>query len=289
MKWKKRSYTAILRFEKNKLERASGELKIIFDSKEITDLRSKNPLRAYPNDDGFDDIQTACLVNISGGVVSGDTHHVNVTIKDNTKARIFPQAAEKIYPTYNNLTANIRNEINLGSNSWFEWLPQETIIYDNAKLNRSLALNAKSNTEALLGEIVVLGRVASGEKPNDIFLKDKIEINSNNKLRWMDTILLNNNLRTAGNSLARLNNCNCFFTIIFLTSNPEDDLDALNEMIEEKTPHNYLSITCVNGVIIIRGIYTNPLNLRKKFAEIWMKIRNNLRGLINEMPKLWWI
>jgi len=105
----------------------------------------------------------------------------------------------------------------------------------------------------------------------------------------MDTILLNNNLRTAGNSLARLNNCNCFFTIIFLTSNPADDLDALNNMIEEKTPHNYLSITCVNGVIIIRGIYTNPLNLRKKFAEIWMKIRNNLRGLINEMPKLWWI
>ena len=151
MKWKKRSYTAILRFEKNKLERASGELQIIFDSKEITDLRSKNPLRAYPNDDGLDDIQTACLVNISGGVVSGDTHHVNVTIKDNTKARIFPQAAEKIYPTYNNLTAIIRNEINLGSNSWFEWLPQETIIYDNAKLNRSLALNAKSNTEALLG------------------------------------------------------------------------------------------------------------------------------------------
>ena len=140
-----------------------------------------------------------------------------------------------------------------------------------------------------MGEIVVLGRVASGERPNDIFLKDKIEINSNNKLRWMDTILLNNNLRTAANSLARLNNCNCFFTIIFLTSNPEDDLDALNNMIEEKAPHNYLSITCVNGVIIIRGIYTNPLNLRKKFAEIWMKIRNNLRGLINEMPKLWWI
>ena len=209
--------------------------------------------------------------------------------KNNTKARIFPQAAEKIYPTYNNLAANITNEINLGSNSWFEWLPQETIIYDNAKLNRSLTLNTKSNTEALLGEIIVLGRVASGEKPNDIFLRDKIVINCNNKLRWMDTILFDGNMSSLGNSLARLNNCNCLFTIVFFTLNPDDDLDLLNNIIEEKAPNNYLSITAVNGVIIIRGIYTNPLNLRKKFAEIWMKIRNNLRGLINEMPKLWWI
>ena len=113
MKWKKRSCTAILRFEKNKLERASGELQIIFDSKEITDLRSNNPLRAYPNDDGFDDIQTACLVNISGGVVSGDTHHVNVTIKDNTKARKMFEQAIELDPDYGHALDNLKNINNL--------------------------------------------------------------------------------------------------------------------------------------------------------------------------------
>ena len=82
---------------------------------------------------------------------------------------VFSQSAEKIYKSINNTKAVINNEIIVGENSWLEWLPQETILFENSKLIRNLKIHLDKNSESLVGEIVILGRIAKGEFSNNIY------------------------------------------------------------------------------------------------------------------------
>jgi len=128
---------------------------------------------------------------------------------------IFSQSAEKIYKSVNDIEATINNEIIVGKNSWLEWLPQETILFEKSKLIRNLKIHLSKNAESLIGEIIVLGRLAKGEYSKNIFLKDSISIYKDTKLQWLDIVLLNNELEKTKNSITRLSEANCFFTNCF--------------------------------------------------------------------------
>ena len=122
------------------MQRVDGKLNISLYKNEIKNLHYTSPLRAFSNDDGNDDINSIAIVNTSGGVVSGDKHNISVNVK-NSKAMIFSQSAEKIYKSVNDIKANINNEIVVGENSWLEWLPQETILFENSQLIRNLKIH----------------------------------------------------------------------------------------------------------------------------------------------------
>ena len=173
------------------MQRANGSLDISFSKNEISKVHFTTPLRVFNNDDGNNDILSATIVNTSGGIVSGDNHKINVNICNNTKAQIFSNSAEKIYKSLSNNKSTIDNDIKIGKNSWFEWLPQETILFEDSKLERNLNIFLSENAESLVGEIVVLGRLAKGEYIDNVFFKDSISIYRNSKLEWLDKVLFN--------------------------------------------------------------------------------------------------
>ena len=117
------SYSLILN-----MQRANGSLDISFSKNEISKVHFTTPLRVFNNDDGNNDILSATIVNTSGGIVSGDNHKINVNICNNTKAQIFSNSAEKIYKSLSNNKSTIDNDIKIGKNSWFEWLPRDNFI-----------------------------------------------------------------------------------------------------------------------------------------------------------------
>jgi len=271
------------------MQRANGSLKISFSNNEISNLYYTTPLRAFSNDDGNNDIPAAVIVNTSGGLVSGDKHKININLKNNSKALIFSQSAEKIYKSLNNIEANINNEIKVGDNSWLEWLPQETILFEDSKLNRNLKIYLSKNSESLVGEIVVLGRLAKGEFTNNIFLKDSISIYKNSKIQWLDIVLFDDELKKAKKSITRLSGANCFFTIVLSSEYVEKYEQVIYKFIKNNILDLTISLTIINDNLVIRGLSEEPLLLRKAFAKIWVFIRSNIKKLPPFMPKLWWI
>jgi len=271
------------------MQRANGSLKISFSKNEISNLHYTTPLRAFSNDDGNDDIPAAVIVNTSGGLVSGDKHKVNINLKNNCKALIFSQSAEKIYKSVNNIEANISNEIKVGENSWLEWLPQETILFENSRLNRSLKIYLSKSSESLAGEIVVLGRLAKGEFANNVFLKDFISVYKNSKMQWLDIVLFDDEIKKARKSITRLGGANCFFTIVFSSENVEKYEQIIYKFIKNNILDLTISLTIINDNLVIRGMSEDPLFLRKIFAKIWIFIRSDIKKLPPFMPKLWWV
>ncbi|MDB9971340.1 urease accessory protein UreD [Alphaproteobacteria bacterium] len=270
------------------MQRANGRLNISFYNNEIKKIYYNTPLRAFTNDDGNEDINSIALVNTSGGVVSGDKHNVKINV-NNSKVMIFSQSAEKIYKSVNDIEATINNEIIVGKNSWLEWLPQETILFEKSKLIRNLKIHLSKNAESLIGEIIVLGRLAKGEYSKNIFLKDSISIYKDTKLQWLDIVLLNNELEKTKNSITRLSEANCFFTIVFSSENIEEYEKKINKYIMDNNFDLIISASIINHNLVIRALGKNPLNMRKIFSQIWIFIRADLKKLPPFLPKLWWV
>ena len=271
------------------MQRANGTLDISFLKNEISRMHYTTPLRAFSNDDGNNDIAAAVIVNTSGGVVSGDRHKVNIIVNNNCKAMIFSQSAEKIYKSLNNNEANITNTVKVGENSWVEWLPQETILFENSRLKRNLKIYLSKNSESLVGEIVVLGRLAKGEFTNNVFFKDSISIYKNSKIQWLDILLLDDELNNAKISITRLSGANCFFTIVLSSENLEKYEKIIYNFIKENILDVTISLTIIHDNLVIRALGKEPLLLRKIFAKIWIFIRADIKKLPPFMPKLWWV
>jgi urease accessory protein len=270
------------------MQRANGRLNISFYNNEIKNMYYNTPLRAFANDDGNEDINSVALVNTSGGVVSGDKLSVKINI-NNSKAMIFSQSAEKIYKSVNDIEATINNEVVVGENSWLEWLPQETILFEKSKLIRNLKIHLNKNSESLIGEIIILGRLAKGEFSKDIFLKDSIFIYKDTKLQWLDIVLLNNELDKTKKSITRLSEANCFFTIVFSSENIEEYENKINKYIKNNIFDSIISTSIIHNNLVIRALGKNPLILRNIFSQIWVFIRSDIKKLPPFLPKLWWV
>ncbi|MBF0392683.1 MAG: urease accessory protein UreD, partial [Alphaproteobacteria bacterium] len=78
----------------------------------------------------------AALITTSGGLVGGDRLTIAVEARDNAACTVVAQAAEKVYRS---LGADVAVSVRLTAcpGAWLEWLPQETILFDGARLRRA--------------------------------------------------------------------------------------------------------------------------------------------------------
>jgi urease accessory protein len=86
-----------------------------------------------------DDLPHAVLVTTSGGLVGGDRLKVEIETAGDARALATTQAAEKVYGSAG-ATAQVTVVLRAGPGSWLEWCPQETILFDRARLRRHTTL-----------------------------------------------------------------------------------------------------------------------------------------------------
>src|SRR4029077_3209670 len=72
------------------------------------------------------------------------------------------QAAERIYRALDG-PSRISTTLMVASSAKLSWCPQETIVFDRARLERQTHIAVSSGAEMLALESIVLGRAAHGE------------------------------------------------------------------------------------------------------------------------------
>jgi urease accessory protein len=117
----------------------------------------------------------AVLVNTSGGIVGGDVLRVAARLEAGASAVITSQAAEKAYRSAGR-DARFAVDLALAERTWLEWLPQETILFDGARLRRSLRVDLDPGAALLAADMLVFGRPARGETYARGLLRDRIEL-----------------------------------------------------------------------------------------------------------------
>lgn len=131
----------------------------------------------------------AVLLNTSGGLAGGDRLIQRVDWAVCSAAIVTTQAAEKIYRAVDE-PATIETRLHLGEGARAEWLPQESIIFDQARLLRDTQVRLSADADFLGIEAVVLGRTAKDEVVENGLLRDRWRIWREGRLIYADALLL---------------------------------------------------------------------------------------------------
>jgi urease accessory protein len=103
------------------------------------------------------------FVNTAGGVAGGDHFDIDIATGEGSRLAVTTAAAEKIYRTQGP-AARLNIALKAAANSHLAWLPQETILFDRARVLRRFDIDLSESASLLLCEIVVFGRAAMGER-----------------------------------------------------------------------------------------------------------------------------
>ncbi|NBQ74951.1 MAG: hypothetical protein EBU14_06210 [Acetobacteraceae bacterium] len=120
-------------------------------------LYQSPPMRALFPDPEADEAPICALVNTAGGLAGGDRVEIALSLGAGARASFSTPAAEKIYRSLGPAT-EISVSLEAGPGAVFEWIPQETILFEGARLQRSMRADIAEDATLLMAEALVFGR-----------------------------------------------------------------------------------------------------------------------------------
>jgi urease accessory protein len=130
------------------------------------------------------------IISPSGGILQGDRYRIDITLSNNAFAHVTTQSATRIYKMERNFATQMVNVV-VEEGSYFEYIPDQIIPFRNSRFYQAVELNVHDNATMIYSEMLVPGRVASGESfEYDICYIKTIARNQVGKLRFMDVIKL---------------------------------------------------------------------------------------------------
>jgi urease accessory protein len=153
-----------------------------------TNVHEDGSLRVrFPNATG--EALEAVIVNTGGGMTGGDRFAVDIALGEGANLIAGTAAAEKIYRS-TGPDAEMDVKLEVGAGAQFVWLPQETILFDRARLARCIDIDLADNASLLMAEAVVFGRSAMGEAMEQGFFADRWRVRRAGRLIFADSARL---------------------------------------------------------------------------------------------------
>ncbi|MEY9882159.1 urease accessory protein UreD [Bradyrhizobium sp. USDA 329] len=138
-----------------------------------------------PEDEGLSGV----FVNTAGGVAGGDRFDIEISAADGSRLTLTTAAAEKVYRAPGS-AAQLNIALKAGAGAHLAWLPQETILFDRARVHRRFDIVLDENASLLLCEIVVFGRTAMGERMEQGEFVDRWRMRRGGRLVFAETVRL---------------------------------------------------------------------------------------------------
>ncbi|WP_426421032.1 urease accessory protein UreD [Bradyrhizobium genosp. A] len=225
-----------------------------------------------PEDDGLSGV----FVNTAGGVAGGDRFDIEISAADAARLTLTTAAAEKVYRAPG-AAAQLNISLRVAAGAHLGWLPQETILFDRARVHRRFDIELDDAASLLLCEIVVFGRTAMGERMEQGEFVDRWRLRRGGRLVFAETIRLDGNI---GAKLARSAVAKAGVAIGTALIVPGDE--ALVERIREASESfaGEVGISAWNGFAMARFCAQDAARLR---ADMMVVLARTGAAL----PRLW--
>jgi urease accessory protein len=238
-------------------------------------LRESGSLRVrFPSPEG--EGLSAVLVNTAGGIAGGDRFDVEIAAGESTRLTLTTAAAEKVYRAAGP-AAELNIALRLAGRAHLSWLPQETILFDRARMSRQIDIDLAEGSSLLLCEIVVFGRAAMGERLRSGEFVDRWRVRRAGRLVFAETARLAGDIGEKLNRPAIANGGAAVGTALIV---PGDE--ALVEHIREASDSfaGEVGISAWNGFAMARFCAQDAARLRADMMTV-------LRASGSALPRLW--
>ena len=225
----------------------------------------------------FQPTHEAVFINTSGGATGGDRLQYSASVEGGARLDVTTQAAERVYRATTG-EAEITNTLALGENCHMDWVPQETILFENSALKRQLNVSMAESASLLAVESLVLGRRAMGEDLHAASLSDQWRIWRGGRLIYADALRFNSpNAQTQ--SAATLNGHRALATIVIVAPDAEDRLQYVRALLP--FPDVEAAASAWNGNLTLRFLAPDAQPLRKALISFLTQFRGR------DMPRVW--
>ena len=131
----------------------------------------------------------AVIINTAGGIAGGDRFALDIAAGQGTRLVVTTAAAEKVYRTLGPDSV-IDVKLDVAAGATLAWLPQETILFDRARLTRSIEVDLAPDARLFLAEAIVFGRSGMGEAVEQGALFDRWRVRRGGKLIYAEGVRL---------------------------------------------------------------------------------------------------
>ena len=270
------------------LQRAEGSCRIVVGGSKkgirMMDVYQKSPIRVlFPRTPGAM-VEEAVVVNTSGGVAGGDQLQTEVTAMEEATIAITTQAAEKIYRALRE-SAHILTALKARDAARLAWLPQETIVFNQARLSRETRIEIASGAELLALESLVLGRAAHDEKLSAATISDRWRIVKDGRLVWADSFRITNDVIPQLCRKALLSSCTAVATLVYFGSETSRRLELVRDMASSLACQ--CAATLVGGLLVARFAAQSSYDLRAALRNVLHHFVDGLSKGPFQVPRMW--
>lgn len=258
-------------------QRSQGAAHVVMGPRGLADLAQRGSAKAMlPRvPAGLPEI---VFLNTAGGLASGDRLSFAVTLRPGARALATTQTAERAYRAEGPAArAEVRLEV--GENGWLDWLPQETILFDGARLDRDTAVDLAPGAGCLLVEMIVLGRLARGEQPRRLHLRDRRVVRQGGRTVHHDAMALDDAALPRLDGPALLNGARCLATLAVIAPHAPDLLGPARAALDQ--PGVTSAASAPPGRLVIRCLARDDWPLRRQVNRLLTMLRPD------PLPRIW--
>ncbi|MFA5120342.1 urease accessory protein UreD [Zavarzinia sp.] len=267
------------------LARAEGRLALSFRRRgEITalgDLYQQGCAKArFPKVEAGA-MTCAVTLNTAGGLTGGDRIDTAVTWEDGAAATIASQAAERAYRAIGPLPARLTTRLDIRAGANAEWLPQETILFDDCAIARDLRIELAPDASFTGIEQVVFGRTARGETVRRGSFRDAWRLSRGGRLVHADVLSLEGDMQARLDRAAVGQGARAIAALVHAA--PERG-DKLAELRNALGPFPLWGASEFDGIIVARLLAPTGADLRPMVIAALAVLRDH-----RPLPRVWQI
>jgi len=289
--------------EKPKKNQWLANLKLEFSDTpvgtQLTRTQRKGPLSVqkafYPEGR---DCAHIYLLHPPAGIVSGDELRISVTINDNAHLLFTTPGAGRFYRARENLSIGDSKQtqitkLQLAEQAKCENFPQETIVYEGADGFNTVDIELTKSSIYLGWDITCLGLPDSGQHFNKGKYCQLNRLFCDGKLIYHDRIALSSENNILQHPVGLANN-SVFATFLAYApkqlSSPlqrKELVAQLREKIMTAQAETKISITDINGLLVIRYLGSHAQQCKQLFITLWQVLRPLLLDKTAIQPRIW--
>ena len=261
------------------LQRSCGEARLILGSRagapRIAGLQQSGSAKVMLPDR---DLGQAIFLNTSGGLTGGDRLRYELRLAAGLSICATTQTAERAYASLGEV-AVAEVALDIGDGASLDWLPQETLIYEHARLQRRINVTLGHDARLLLTETVVLGRHAMGELTEFAGFRDFRLVSRDHRPIWAESLHVDAATLASRSGKALLGKARCFSTIALIAPDAVDHLGRVNDLLCAEGCA--VAASAWNGRLILRLVSEHLWPLRQQVAQILIRLRGK------PVPRVW--
>lgn len=216
----------------------------------------------------FPKVRGACegiILNTAGGIAGGDQQALAFSLGQGASASLTTQSAEKVYRSDGDV-ASIATTLHLDEGSLLAWLPQETILFDTARLSRRIDVTMSQTASLTIKEGVVFGRSAHGETFTRGMFHDRWRIRRDGRLILAEDVRLGGDIAATLGRAATGQGAAAIATLVHIAPDAAANLDRVRTVLA-RAPCD-AGASAWNGMLVVRIAGTAAQDVRTASTNV---------------------